>query len=79
MTTNKHEKFKGLSTLEEVMAHREEIRSAAKWCAQHGYEGKKGDPLPNLMCGDCVDEISNNIQWFKELVKQAKQAFGDDK
>lgn len=62
-------------TLEYVMARRREIHDIAKWFARNGHEVKKGAPLPTLVSSEVVEHISNNLQWFKGLVKQYRRDY----
>ena len=50
----------------------EEVRGAARWCARRGYEGKVGDPLPNLMSSRACTWINGNLRAFREMVREEK-------
>lgn len=45
-----------------------EAQSAARWQAQHGYDGSVGTPLPNLLSMDTLKEINGNLALFKLAV-----------
>lgn len=50
-----------------------EVKSAAKYLAQRGLTGKKGDKLPVGMSVKAVEWINNNVTGFKRLVSMAKK------
>ena len=54
-----------------------EVKSAAKYLAQRGLTGKKGDKLPIGMSVKAVEWINNNIVGFKRLVSIAKKNLVD--
>lgn len=49
--------------------------AAAKWCAVRGLEGKRGDPLPNLMNTETVRLINANLPRFSMFVSLARKQF----
>lgn len=49
----------------------EEYDSAAKWCAERGYKGKVGDPLPaNMASEGALKWIQEDPESFEERVKE---------
>ena len=57
--------------LTRIRRRRMEVQFCAEDLARQGYEGEKGDPLPDYISGECHDWINNNIRAFKALVARA--------
>lgn len=48
-----------------------EVQAAATWQAKHGYDGRVGTPLPNLMSLEAVNEINTHLVLFRLAVHMA--------
>lgn len=51
-----------------------EYDAAAEWCARRGIAGNIGDPLPELLSGDCAALINDDPEAFSERVRQTAYA-----
>ncbi len=51
----------------------QEVENAAKWMAEHGYEGKQGEPLPDLLSGRAFTRINNDLYAFQLRIRRAKE------
>ncbi len=47
-----------------------EYDSAAKWCAQRGLRGERGDILPSVLSADCFALIAEDVEAFEDRVRE---------
>ena len=52
----------------------QEYDYAAEWCAKRGIKGKGGDPLPQLLSGECIRWINDDPEAFEQRVKDTAYA-----
>jgi hypothetical protein len=47
-----------------------EYDACALWCAERGLGGKAGDPLPELITPEVLEEINGDTDAFEERVRE---------
>ena len=51
----------------------QEVKAAARWCAERGYQGNTGDPLPDGLSYQAFARINGDLAGFREMVRKAAQ------
>lgn len=60
-----------LYAVERERAIMREVRAAARWQAERGYDGRIGTPLPPLMSSRAVARIAAMPTTFADMVRRA--------